>query len=94
MRRRSKRLFHACAAAKWAAAATSTMTTFRAAWRGNSLCAALFRRVPERTLSDCPDDLERRLPPPDCEHGFGRWTCEPVNRRPFLVGGVFPFEVY
>src|ERR1700719_1040548 len=74
---------HACVAAKWAAAAPGTMTAFRPAWRGNSLGAARFRRALERRLSDCPDDLERRLPPPpDCEHGLVggdliRRTAEP-----------------
>jgi Ni/Co efflux regulator RcnB len=42
----------------------------------------------------CPDDLERRLPPPppDCRHVFIGGNLVLVNTRSFLVVDVFHFE--
>ena len=81
------------------------MTTFRPAWanaiscrlawRGNSLCLALFGRAGEKKIYRCPDDWERRLPPPppNCEHLLVGGHLILLNRRRFLVVDVFHCEV-
>jgi len=44
----------------------------------------------------CPDDLERRLPPPppDYEHVVVGVHIVLLNRRTYLIADVFHFEIY
>ncbi|MGH9682526.1 MAG: hypothetical protein ACRD4S_02795 [Candidatus Acidiferrales bacterium] len=48
-----------------------------------------------RKMERCPEDLERRLPPPppDCEHFLIGGHVVLLNRRTFIVLDVFHFEI-
>lgn len=48
-----------------------------------------------RKIQRCPDDLERRLPPPPpgCEHVIIGGHIVLLNRRTFMVVDVFHFEI-
>jgi hypothetical protein len=48
-----------------------------------------------KKMERCPEDLERRLPPPppDCEHVFIGGHIVLLNRRTFMVVDVFHFEI-
>jgi hypothetical protein len=67
----------------------------RPAWRGNSLCVALFRRACEKRITVVPMNWERRLPPPppNCEHLLVGGHLILLKRRRFLVVDVFHCEV-
>jgi hypothetical protein len=69
-------------AMKCAAGTTSTMTTLRPASK---------KDLPSSPR--LPGDLDRRLPPPHCEHGLVGGHLIPLSRRTLLVVDVFDFEV-
>lgn len=48
-----------------------------------------------KKMYPCPEELERRLPPPppDCEHALIGGHVVLLNRRSFLVVDIFHFEL-
>jgi hypothetical protein len=48
-----------------------------------------------KKIQPCPEDLERRLPPPppDCEHVVVGGHLVLMNRQSYMVMDVFHFEI-